>query len=108
VVLSHECAKEKAVGKNAQAEAETLSRTIKDLKDSTDKFVAQIPALEEKVKHLDNKVIDTVNDARAKELSLERVTKSNEDYKSQNAQLTRKLESKLPFLCRFSLESCSM
>jgi hypothetical protein len=29
---------------------------------------------------------------------LERVTKGNEDYKSQNARLTKKLESKIPFL----------
>jgi hypothetical protein len=51
----------------------------------TNLFAAQIPALEEKVPHLDNKVIETLNDAHAKELSLERVTKLNEDFKSQNA-----------------------
>jgi hypothetical protein len=34
-------------------------------------FIAQIPTLEEKLQHLDNKVIDILNDTRAKELSLE-------------------------------------
>jgi hypothetical protein len=63
-------------------------------------------ALEEKVKQLDSKVIDTLNDARAKEHSLERVIKSNEDYKSQNTKLTKMLESKSLFL--LPLETCIM
>jgi hypothetical protein len=58
---------------------------VKDLKHSADRFAAQIPALEEKVKHLNDKVIDTLNDTCAKELSSQRVMKSNEDYKSQSA-----------------------
>jgi hypothetical protein len=41
---------------------------------------------------LDDKVLDMLTEAHAKELSLERVTKANEDYKSQNARLTKKLE----------------
>jgi hypothetical protein len=81
---------------------------VKDSKDSIDRFAVQIPPLEEKVKHLENMVIDSLNNARAKELSLEQMTKANEDYKSQNAQLTRKLESNLPFLCHFSLVPCSV
>jgi hypothetical protein len=48
------------------------------------------------VKHLDNKVIDGLNELRTGELCLERTTKANDDYKSQNAQLTRKIESNLP------------
>jgi phage-related tail protein len=83
--LRTEMVKEKTAQEKAQDEVETLAQTVKDLKKTADKFAAQIPILEEKVKHLDNKVIDTFNDARAKELGLERVTKFNEDYKSQNA-----------------------
>jgi uncharacterized coiled-coil protein SlyX len=97
---------EKAAQERTQAEIETLARVIEDLKKTTDKFAAQIPILEEKVKHLDNKVLDKLTEARAKELSLEGVTKANEDYKSENVRLTKKLESKLslplsPELCIF-------
>jgi hypothetical protein len=66
------------------------------LKISADKFVAQIPTLKDKVKHLENKVVDGLNDVRAQELCLERTTQANDDYKKQNAQLTSKLESKFP------------
>jgi uncharacterized coiled-coil protein SlyX len=97
---------EKAAQERTQAEIETLARVIEDLKKTTDKFAAQIPILEEKVKHLDNKVLDKLTEARAKELSLEGVAKANEDYKSENVRLTKKLESKLslplsPELCIF-------
>jgi hypothetical protein len=47
--------------------------------------VTQVPTLEEKVKHLDNKVLDGLIELHAKELSLEQITIANEDYKSQNA-----------------------
>jgi chromosome segregation ATPase len=76
----------------AQDEAETLTQTVEDLKKMIDRFVAQVPALEEKVKHLDNKVLDSITELRVKELRLERTTKANEDYKSQNTSLTKKLE----------------
>jgi hypothetical protein len=66
------------------------------LKILADRFIAQIPDLEEKVKHLDNKVIDGLNELQTRELCLERTTKANDDYKSQNTQLTRKIESNLP------------
>jgi hypothetical protein len=36
-------------------------------------------------------VLDGLNELRAGELSLEQTTKANEDYKSQNAHLTKKL-----------------
>jgi hypothetical protein len=52
-----------------------------------DKFTAHVTKLEQKV-------LDGVTELRAKELSLERITKANEDYKSQNVRLTTKLESK--------------
>jgi phage-related tail protein len=63
-------AKEKAAWEKDEAEVETLAWAVKYLKDSADKFAAQIPRLEEKVKHLENKVIDMLNNAHAKELSL--------------------------------------
>jgi hypothetical protein len=71
-----------------------LSRAVKDLKISVDKFTTQIPTLEDKVKYLENKVVDRLNEVRAQEFCLERTTRANEDYKKQNAQLTKKLESK--------------
>jgi hypothetical protein len=40
--------------------------------------------------------LDELNKLRAKELSLEQTTSANEDYKSQIAWLTKKMESKLP------------
>jgi hypothetical protein len=38
-----------------------------------------------------------MNEVRAKKLNLERTTKANENHKKQNAQLTKKLESKSPW-----------
>jgi hypothetical protein len=40
---------EKATQKKAEAKVETLVWEISDLRITTDKFVAQVPALEEKV-----------------------------------------------------------
>jgi hypothetical protein len=74
-----------------------LTRAVKDLKIYADKFAAQIPILDEKVNHLENKVVDGLNEVRARELCLERTTKANDDYQKQNAQLTKKLESKFPW-----------
>jgi hypothetical protein len=62
-----------------------LTRAIKDLKISTDRFAAPIPTLEDKVKHLKNKVMDELKEVRARELYLECTTRANEDYKKQNA-----------------------
>jgi uncharacterized coiled-coil protein SlyX len=56
--LESELAEEKAVQEKAQTETETLDRAVEDLKKSVDRFAAQIPVLEEKVKHLDNQVLD--------------------------------------------------
>jgi hypothetical protein len=61
------------------------------------RFPAQIPILKEKFKSLDSKVMDGLNELRVSELCLERATKANVDYEHQNAQLTKKLESKLPW-----------
>jgi hypothetical protein len=64
-----------------QVKIDVLTRAVKDLKISTDRFVAQISTLEDKVKHLENKVVDGLNEVRAWELCLEHTTWANEDYK---------------------------
>jgi chromosome segregation ATPase len=92
--LKIELDKEKTAQKAAQIEANTLAQVVKDLKISANKFAAQIPTLEDQVKHLENKVMDGLNEIRTRELCLERTTRANDDYKKQNTQLTKKLESK--------------
>jgi chromosome segregation ATPase len=94
--LKTELAEEKVARVKAEVEAETLARAVEDLKKMTDRFAAQIPDLEERIKHLDNKVLNGLTELRTKELNLERTTKVNEDYKSQNSRLIKKLESKSP------------
>jgi chromosome segregation ATPase len=96
VALKTELAEEKSMWEKAQAENETLACVVDDLKKSSNRFVAQIHDLEEKIKHLNNKVLDGLTELRAQELDLERTTKGNEDYKNQSSQLTKKLESKFP------------
>jgi hypothetical protein len=64
----------------------------------TDSFAGQIPTLEEKVKHLDTKILDAQTELRTRELWLEQTTESNDGYQSLNTWLTKKLETKLPFL----------
>jgi predicted nucleic acid-binding Zn-ribbon protein len=49
---------EKVARITAQVEVDVLSRAIKDLKISADRFATQIPTLEDKVKHLEDKVED--------------------------------------------------
>jgi hypothetical protein len=48
---------------------------------------------------LENKVVDELTEVRARELSLERTTRANDDYQKQISQLTKKIESK--FFVRF-------
>jgi hypothetical protein len=86
--------KEKAARKVAQIEVQLLARAVQDLKILADKFAAQIPTLEGKDKHLEDKVVDGLNEDRARELCLERTTQANDDYKKQIAQLTKNLESR--------------
>jgi chromosome segregation ATPase len=49
---------EKVARLTAQVEVDVLSRAIKDLKISADRFATQIPTLEDKVKHLEDKMED--------------------------------------------------
>jgi hypothetical protein len=78
----------------AQIEVDTLTRAVEGMKITANKFATQIPTLEEKIKHLENKVMDGLNEARAKEINLECTTVANEDYKKKNSKLTKKLKSK--------------
>jgi chromosome segregation ATPase len=94
----NQLAEEKTAREKAQANVDTLAWAVEELKNTTDRFTAQVLTLEEKVKHLDNEVLDSLTKLRAKELSLEQTTKVNIDYKSQNARLMKKLESKYSLL----------
>jgi hypothetical protein len=85
---------EKATQKEAQIDVDTPAQVVKDLKISANKFIAEIPTLEDKVIYIENQVVDGLNEVRARELYLECTTHANNDYKKQNAQLTNKLESK--------------
>jgi predicted nucleic acid-binding Zn-ribbon protein len=71
---------EKVARVTAQIEADALSQAIQDLKISADRFATQIPTLEDKVKHLESKVVEGLNEVRARELCLERTTRANDDY----------------------------
>jgi hypothetical protein len=73
-----------------------LSRAVRDLRISVDRFATHIPTLEDKVKHLEEKVVEGLNEVRVRELCFERTTHANDDYLKQVAQLTKKLESKFP------------
>jgi uncharacterized coiled-coil protein SlyX len=84
---------EKVARLAAQVEIDVLSQAVKDLTTFTDKFATQIPILEDKVKHLENKVVDGLNEVRAWELCLE-CTTANDEFQMQISQLTEKLESK--------------
>jgi outer membrane murein-binding lipoprotein Lpp len=55
-------------------------RAVRHLKISTDRFASQISTLEDKVKHLENKVVDGLNKVRARELCLECTTQANDYY----------------------------
>jgi hypothetical protein len=94
VDLKAEVDKEKAAWIVGQLKIDVLTQVVKDLKISADRFAAQISTLEDKVRHFKNKVVYGLNEVRARELCLERTTPTNDDYKEQNAQLTKKLESK--------------
>jgi hypothetical protein len=63
--LKIELDKEKAAQIAGQIKINVLTRAVKDLKISADRFAAQIPTLEDKVKHLDNMVVDGLNEVRA-------------------------------------------
>jgi hypothetical protein len=74
---------EKAARVAAQVDADVLSRAVHDLKVSANRFATLIPTLEDKVKHLEDKVVEGLNEVRAQELCLERTTQDNDDYQKE-------------------------
>jgi predicted nucleic acid-binding Zn-ribbon protein len=87
---------EKAARVTAQVEANVLSRASRDLKIYADRFASQIPTLEDEIEHLEDKVVEGLNEVRARELCLEHTTRANDNYQKEVAKLTKKLESKSP------------
>jgi hypothetical protein len=87
---------EKVVGVVTQVKADVLPRAVRDLKVYADKFSTQIPTLEDKVKHLEDKVVEGLKEVRARELYLECTTQANDNCQMEVTQLTKKLESKTP------------
>jgi hypothetical protein len=81
VDLKTELDKENVVRIAAQIEIDVLTRAVKDLKISVDRFTTQIPTLKDNVKHLENKVVDELIELKARELYLEHTTRANDDYK---------------------------
>jgi hypothetical protein len=79
-VLKADLDEEKVVWITAQVEADILSWAVWDLKISADRFATQFPTLEDKVKHLENKVVDGLNEIQARDLCLECTTRANDDY----------------------------
>jgi hypothetical protein len=61
VDLKTELDKEKAARIAAQIKIDVLTWAAKDLKIYTDRFAAQISTLKDKVKHIENKVVDGLN-----------------------------------------------
>jgi hypothetical protein len=94
VDLKTDLDKEKAAQITGQIEIDVLARAVKDPKISTNRIATQILTLKDKVKHLEDKDVDGLNEVRARELCLECTTRANDDYKKQNSLLTKKLESK--------------
>jgi hypothetical protein len=70
VDLKTELDKEKAARIATQIEIDVLTRAVKDLKISADRFATRIPTLKVKVKHLENKVVDGPNEVETRELCL--------------------------------------
>jgi hypothetical protein len=94
VDLKVDLEKEKVAQVAAQIEADMISRAFRDLKVFVDRLATQIPILEDKLKYLEDKVVEGLNEVRARELFLEHTTWANDDYQTQVAQLTKKPKSK--------------
>jgi peptidoglycan hydrolase CwlO-like protein len=78
--LKNELAREKLAWEKAQADTDTLSWAVEELKNSTDQLVAQIPSLETQVKNMNDKVAKLNIELRARELSLQRTTAAKDDF----------------------------
>jgi predicted nucleic acid-binding Zn-ribbon protein len=62
--LKAELDKEKATRITGQVEIDVLTRVVKNLKISADRFTRQISTLKDKIKHLENKVVDGLNEIK--------------------------------------------
>jgi hypothetical protein len=62
--LKAELDKEKATRITGQVEIDVLTRVVKNLKISADRFTRQISTLKDKIKHLKNKVVDGLNEIK--------------------------------------------
>jgi predicted nucleic acid-binding Zn-ribbon protein len=62
--LKAELDKEKAARITGQVEIDVLTRVVKNLKISADRFTRQISTLKDKIKHLENKVVDGLNEIK--------------------------------------------
>jgi hypothetical protein len=74
---------EKATRLAGQIKIDVLTHAVKEMKISADRYTTQIPTLKYKVKHLEIKVVDGLNEVRTRELCLESTTRANDDYKKQ-------------------------
>jgi peptidoglycan hydrolase CwlO-like protein len=92
--LKNELAKKRLAQEKAQADVESLSRVVEDIKKIADQLVAHIPSLETQVKNLNDKIADLNTVLQTRELILEQTTTAKDDFQRQNTRLTKKLEGK--------------
>jgi peptidoglycan hydrolase CwlO-like protein len=92
--LKNELAKKRLAQEKAQADVESLSRVVEDIKKTADQLVAHIPSLETQVKNLNDKIADLNTVLQTRELILEQTTTTKDDFQCQNTRLTKKLEGK--------------
>jgi hypothetical protein len=64
----------------AQVQADVLSRALHDRKVSANRFASKIPTLEDRVKNLEDKVVEGLKELRARLLYLEPTTLINDNY----------------------------
>jgi hypothetical protein len=64
----------------AQVQADVLSRSLHDRKVSANRFASKIPTLEDRVKNLEDKVVEGLKELRARLLYLEPTTLINDNY----------------------------
>jgi peptidoglycan hydrolase CwlO-like protein len=67
-------AEEKLAREKAQANTNTLSQAVEELKETANQLAAHVPSLETQVKNLNDKIAELNVEFRARELGLERTT----------------------------------
>jgi hypothetical protein len=87
----------KVAWEKAQDDVEILAWPVEEPKKMADKLTTQVPSLEDQVKHLDNKLIDSLTELHDRELCPERTTAANDDLQCQVTRQRKKSESKLMF-----------